>query len=128
MPIVFFQIISIVTWPCQLTENLHQEGRGQVNTIVMEYFNSILFPKSETANKQHTYQSVNEQGTGNKTKFKNYLSLLNYFRVVRKTFEWKTSIMFKFMKYMRTFCYVSRTPESCLEFQENYVEEYNKIM
>ena len=31
-------------------ENLHQEGRGQVNTIVMEHLH-----KSGPANKQHTY-------------------------------------------------------------------------
>ena len=35
---------------------LHQERRGQVNIIVMDHFNSILFHKSGTANKQHTFQ------------------------------------------------------------------------
>ena len=35
---------------------LHQERRGQVNIIVMEHFNSILFHKSRPANKQHTNQ------------------------------------------------------------------------
>ena len=38
-------------------DNLHQERKGQVNTIVMKQFNSILFHKS--VNKQHTYQSFN---------------------------------------------------------------------
>jgi len=41
-------------------EILHQERRGQVNTIVMEHFNSILFHKSEPVNKRHTYQSINQ--------------------------------------------------------------------
>jgi hypothetical protein len=39
-------------------EILHQEGRGQVNTIVMEDYNGILFHKSRLANKQHTIHSV----------------------------------------------------------------------
>ena len=39
-------------------EILNQERRGQVNTIVMEHFNSILFHKSAPANKQHTSQSI----------------------------------------------------------------------
>jgi len=34
-------------------EVLHQERRGQVETIVMEHFDGILFPKSGPANKQH---------------------------------------------------------------------------
>ena len=39
---------------------LYQERGGQVNTIDMEHFNSILFHKSSgLANKQHTYQSIN---------------------------------------------------------------------
>ena len=33
-------------------EILHQVRRGQANTIVMEYFNSILFHKSRPANKR----------------------------------------------------------------------------
>ena len=33
-------------------EILHQERRGQVNTLVMEHFNIILFHKFETAIKQ----------------------------------------------------------------------------
>ena len=36
-----------------------QEGRGKVDTIVMEHFKNILFQKSGSANKQYTYQSVN---------------------------------------------------------------------
>ena len=40
-------------------EILHQERRGQVNTIVMERFNNILFHKSEPANKQHSL-SINQ--------------------------------------------------------------------
>ena len=39
-------------------ESLHQERRGHVKTIVMEHFNSILFHKSGSANKQHTYQLI----------------------------------------------------------------------
>jgi hypothetical protein len=40
---------------------LHQEIRGQVNIIAMEYFMSNTFRKYGYANKQHrpTYQSVN---------------------------------------------------------------------
>ena len=37
-------------------EIVHQERRGQVKTIVMEYFNGILFHKSGPAKKQHTNQ------------------------------------------------------------------------
>ena len=37
---------------------LHQERRIQVNTIVMEHFESILFHKSRPASKQHAYQSM----------------------------------------------------------------------
>jgi hypothetical protein len=33
-------------------EILHQEGRGQVKTIIMEHLNSILFQKSRPTNKQ----------------------------------------------------------------------------
>ena len=42
-------------------EILHQERRGQVTTIVMEHLNSILFHKSEPANRQHTSQSMLHQ-------------------------------------------------------------------
>ena len=41
-------------------EIVHQERRGQVKTIVMEYFKGILFHKSGPANKQHTSQSINQ--------------------------------------------------------------------
>ena len=41
-------------------EILHQEIRGQVKTMLIEYFNSILFYNSGPANKQHTYQSINQ--------------------------------------------------------------------
>ena len=41
-------------------EILHQEIRGQVNTIVIKHFNDILFPKTGPANKQHTYHSSNQ--------------------------------------------------------------------
>jgi len=34
----------------------HQQRREQVNTIVIEHFNSIFFHKSGPANKQHIYQ------------------------------------------------------------------------
>ena len=37
-------------------EILHQEGRGQVNIIVMEHFKSILFHNSGPANMQYNYQ------------------------------------------------------------------------
>ena len=37
-------------------EILHQERRVEVNTMVMEHFNSILFLNS--ADKQHTSQSI----------------------------------------------------------------------
>ena len=40
-------------------EILHKKGR--VNIIVMEHFNSILFYKSGPANKQYSYQSINQQ-------------------------------------------------------------------
>ena len=36
-------------------EILHEERRGDVNTLLMEHLNSILFHKSGPANKQHTY-------------------------------------------------------------------------
>ena len=38
---------------------LQYERRRQVNTTVMERFNSILFHKSAPANKQHINQSIN---------------------------------------------------------------------
>jgi hypothetical protein len=41
-------------------EIVHQEGRGQVKSIVMEHFNVILFHKSGSANKQHTNQPTNQ--------------------------------------------------------------------
>ena len=37
---------------------LHQEIRGQVKTIVMEHFKSILFHKYRSANKQHTFNQL----------------------------------------------------------------------
>ena len=37
---------------------LHQERRVQVNTIMMQHINSILFYKYGPANEQHTYQSI----------------------------------------------------------------------
>ena len=37
---------------------LHRDRKGKVNTIVMEYFNSILFNKSGPVNRQHTNQSI----------------------------------------------------------------------
>jgi hypothetical protein len=44
---------------------LHLVRRGQVNTIVMENFNRILFQKSRPANKQHTLcQAGSIQGRG----------------------------------------------------------------
>ena len=44
----------IIIFP-ERTWNLHKERRGKMNTVLMEHFNSILFHKSEPANKQHTY-------------------------------------------------------------------------
>ena len=41
-------------------EILHQERRGQVKTIVMEHFISILFHKFGAANKQHTNQAIKD--------------------------------------------------------------------
>ena len=38
-------------------EILHQSIRGQVKSIVMEHFKTILFHKSGPANRQHTYKS-----------------------------------------------------------------------
>ena len=38
-------------------EILHQERRGQVNSIVMEHFNGILFHKSEPAYQSLTHQT-----------------------------------------------------------------------
>ena len=40
-------------------EILHQERRGHVKTIAMEYFNDILFHKFGPANKQHANQPTN---------------------------------------------------------------------
>ena len=39
-------------------EILHQEIRGQVNTILVKHFNSILFHKFGPAAKQHILQSI----------------------------------------------------------------------
>jgi hypothetical protein len=44
-------------------EIVHQGRRGQVKTIVMEHFNSILFHKFGPANKQHTNQLRKVQET-----------------------------------------------------------------
>ena len=48
---------------------LHQERTGQVSTIVMEHFKSILFHKSGSGNKQHTYESMNRSITIKMRKF-----------------------------------------------------------
>jgi hypothetical protein len=40
-------------------EILHQERREQVNTILMEHFNSIVFHMARHVNNQHTYKSIN---------------------------------------------------------------------
>ena len=39
---------------------LHQERRGQVNAVMMERFNSMLFGMSRPANKQNTNQSTDK--------------------------------------------------------------------
>jgi hypothetical protein len=41
-------------FPLKGREILYQERKRQVNIIVVEHFNSILFQKSGRANKQHT--------------------------------------------------------------------------
>ena len=46
---------------CQLCFQTHKGRRGQMKTIIMEHLNSILFHKSELANKQHNYQSETQE-------------------------------------------------------------------
>jgi hypothetical protein len=53
-------ITAILLFCLKGLEILHQERRGEMNAIVMEHFNIILFHKSRLANKQHTYQSMNK--------------------------------------------------------------------
>ena len=48
-------------------EIVHKKGRGQVNAIVIEYFNNILFPKSAPIKKQHTNQSINQSNNCEKS-------------------------------------------------------------
>jgi hypothetical protein len=43
-------------------EILHQEERGQMNTVMIGHFNRILFHKSELAHKHHFYQSIIFEG------------------------------------------------------------------
>jgi hypothetical protein len=43
-------------------EILHQERRGQVNTIETEHFKKILFHKSRAASKQHSIP-INQSNT-----------------------------------------------------------------
>jgi hypothetical protein len=45
---------TILLFSLKGLEILHQEIRGQVKTIVMEYFNGILFHKSGPAIKQQS--------------------------------------------------------------------------
>ena len=54
-----FYILTLLFTPKRL-EIVHQERRGQVETIVKEHFNSILFHKSGHANKHHTIQPPDE--------------------------------------------------------------------
>jgi hypothetical protein len=49
---------TILLFSLKELDILHQERREQMNTTVMEHFNSILFHKSRSANTQHTYQSI----------------------------------------------------------------------
>jgi hypothetical protein len=51
---------KLVLFTLKGIEILHLGRRGQVNTIVMEQFNSIIFHKSRPANKQHTKKSINQ--------------------------------------------------------------------
>jgi hypothetical protein len=50
--------ITIVLFYLKELEILHHERRGQVKTIVLEHFTSMIFHKSGPPNKPHTYQSV----------------------------------------------------------------------
>jgi hypothetical protein len=43
-------------------EILHQERKGQLQTIVMRHLNGIPFHKSQPANNQHTNQSIKPTG------------------------------------------------------------------
>ena len=52
---------------------LQKERRGQVNTIVMEHFTSIVFHKSGPPNKQHTYQSILINVLSQSPKYLNYI-------------------------------------------------------
>ena len=49
---------TILLFSLKGLEILHQERRGQVKSMVLEHFNSILFHKSGPANKQHTNQPI----------------------------------------------------------------------
>ena len=48
---------TILVFRLKGLEILHQERRGQVNTVI-EHLNRILFYKSRCVTKQHTYQSI----------------------------------------------------------------------
>ena len=49
---------TTLTFSLKGLDILHQERRGQVNTIVIEHCNSNVFHKSGTANKQRSNQSI----------------------------------------------------------------------
>ena len=51
---------TTLLFPLKGLEIVHQERRAQVRTMVMGYFNVILFHKSGLANKQHTNKKIKE--------------------------------------------------------------------
>ena len=75
-------------------EILYQRRRGQVKTIVMDHFNSIIFRKSGPAYKQHTNHSLAIL-KGNKGKRKS--NLKNGFNLALSTA--KTSNIFNTLTF-----------------------------
>ena len=65
-------ILPYYPFPLKGLKILHRERRGQVSTVMMEQFNSILLHKSGLANKQHTNQSIVSY---NGTRFKNIVKI-----------------------------------------------------
>ena len=64
-----------ITLPFSLKglEILHQKRRGQVNTILIEHFKSILFHKFRPTNKLHTYQLSSKASKINNTIYCNLI-------------------------------------------------------
>jgi hypothetical protein len=52
--------ITILLFSSKGLEILHQERRGQVNAMAIKHSNSIFFHKPGPANKEQTYQSIND--------------------------------------------------------------------